>query len=144
MCWRHRKLCIIAPSATKLRAVANTMPRWKGHEQGSKVLNFAMQDFLRDWSSHSRRGNRPILLDQARLDWFVELNRGLRDPLDDEAFKARIRQTTLELRQLAREIIAAASTQHPGLDAGRVLALLDGSAGEITASVTGEKSRGIS
>ena len=58
------------------------------------------------------------------------LNRGLRDPLDDEAFKVRIRQTTLQLRQLAREIVAAASTQHPGLDAVRVLSLLDGSPSE--------------
>jgi hypothetical protein len=76
-----------------------------------------------------------MLLDQARLEWFAELNRGLRDPLDDEAFKVRIRQTTLQLRQLAREIIAAAGAQHPGLDAGRVLALLEGSAGEITAGM---------
>jgi len=28
-CWRHSKLCIIEPGATGLRAVANTMPRWK-------------------------------------------------------------------------------------------------------------------
>ena len=31
-CRRHSKLCIIEPGATGLRAVANTMPRWKGHE----------------------------------------------------------------------------------------------------------------
>ena len=36
MCWRHRKLCIIEPGATGLRAVANTMPRWKGHEHDKK------------------------------------------------------------------------------------------------------------
>lgn len=29
-CWSHSKLCIIEPSATRLRAVASTMPRWKG------------------------------------------------------------------------------------------------------------------
>ena len=111
------------------------LSRLREELQGSKALNFAMQDFLRDWSSHSRRGNRPILLDQARLDWFAELNRGLRDPLDDEAFKARIRETTSQLRQLASEIITAARTQHPGLDAGCVLSLLDGSPGGQAASM---------
>src|ERR1035437_2302526 len=29
---RHSKLCIIEPGATGLRGVANTRPRWKGHE----------------------------------------------------------------------------------------------------------------
>ena len=111
------------------------LSRLREELQCSKALNFAMQDFLRDWSARSGRSNRPVLLDQAGLDWFAELNRGLRDPLDDEAFKIRVRQTTMQLRQLAREIIAAAGTQHPGLDAGRVLALLDGSAGEITSSM---------
>ena len=55
-----------------------------------------------------------VLLDQARLDWFAELNRGLRDPLDDAGFKARIRATTLQLRQLAREIVATATRRAPG------------------------------
>jgi len=65
-----------------------------------------------------------VLLDQVHLDWFAELNRGLRDELDDEAFKARIRATTRQLQQLAREIVASACAQHPGLDGGAVLALL--------------------
>ena len=33
MCWRHSKLCFIEPGATGLRAVANTMPRWKPNRQ---------------------------------------------------------------------------------------------------------------
>jgi hypothetical protein len=102
---------------------------------GSKALNFAMQDFLRDWSARSRRANRPVLLDQARLDWFAELNRGLRDPLDDDGFKARIRHTTAQLRQLAKEIVATAKAEHPDLDSGRLLALLDAAAGEPRASM---------
>jgi len=95
----------------------------------SKALNSAMQDFLRDWSARSERRNHPVMLDQLRLRWFTELNRGLRDPLDDEAFKARIGHTTGQLRQLAGEIVATATAQHPGLDAGPVLALLDGPPG---------------
>jgi hypothetical protein len=35
-CWRHSRLCIIEPGATGLRAVANTVPRWKGHEHDDK------------------------------------------------------------------------------------------------------------
>ena len=46
------------------------------------------------------------------------------DPLDDDGFKARIRATTLQLRQLAREIVATATAAHADLDAGPVLALL--------------------
>jgi hypothetical protein len=33
---RNRKLCIIDPGATRLCAVANTMPRWKGQEHDNK------------------------------------------------------------------------------------------------------------
>ena len=102
------------------------LSRLRDELNGSMTLNFAMQDFLRDWSARSERRNRAVLLDQARLDWFAELNRGLRDPLDEEAFKARIRQTTQQLRQLAREIVAVATAEHPGLDAGPVRAQLDG------------------
>ena len=35
-CWRHSKLCIIGPGATGLRAVANTIPQWKGHERDNR------------------------------------------------------------------------------------------------------------
>jgi flavin-dependent dehydrogenase len=93
---------------------------------GSKALNLAMQEFLRDWSSRSARRNRPAMIDQARLAWFAELNRGLRDLLDDAGFRARIRQTTLQLTMLAREIVARAQAEHADLDASAVLALLEG------------------
>ena len=36
---------------------------------------------------------------------------------------------------LAREIIAAAGARHPGLDAGRLLSLLDGSPSEPVAGM---------
>jgi flavin-dependent dehydrogenase len=91
---------------------------------GSKTLNFAMQDFLREWSARSQCRNRPVLLDQSKLGWFAELNRGLRDPLDDAGFKARIRETTQQLQALAREIVATALAEHPDLDASALLALL--------------------
>jgi hypothetical protein len=34
--WRHRKPCIIEPAAIGLRAMAITMPRWRGHEHDNK------------------------------------------------------------------------------------------------------------
>jgi flavin-dependent dehydrogenase len=85
------------------------------------ALNFAMQDFLRDWSGRSRRHNPPVLLDQARLEWFAELNRGLRDELDDTAFEERIRDGAAQLESLAREIVRTAQAEHPGLDAAALL-----------------------
>jgi flavin-dependent dehydrogenase len=109
------------------------LSRVRDELNGSKALNFAMQDFLRDWSARSERRNRRVLLDQAQLDWFTELNRGLRDVLDDAGFEARIRGTTLQLRTLAREIVANARADHADLDAGAVLALLDGAPGEGSA-----------
>jgi hypothetical protein len=97
---------------------------------GSKTLNYAMQDFLRQWSGVSARKNPPVLRDQVHLDWFNELNRGLRDELDDEAFKERIRTTTRQLTRLAREIVATASAQHPELNGDAVIALLGESTSE--------------
>lgn len=91
---------------------------------GSKALNFAMQDFLRAWSARSGRRNPSVLLDQSQLGWFTELNRGLRDVLDDAEFEARIRGTTQQLKHLAREIVTKACAEHGGLDASVVLALL--------------------
>jgi hypothetical protein len=107
------------------------LSRVRDELNGSKALNFAMQDFLRNWSARSGRRNRPAMLDQVQLDWFTELNRGLRDVLDDAGFEARIRATSLQLRKLAQEIVASASADHADLDAGAVLALLGGPSREL-------------
>ena len=94
---------------------------------GAMTLNDAMQLFLRQWSGHSRRENRPVMFDQASLGWFVELNRGLRDQLDDDAFRQRIRETTAQFAALADQIVRRACEECPGLDATAVRALLPGS-----------------
>lgn len=91
---------------------------------GAMALNAAMQPFMRQWSDHSRRDNPPVMLDQASLGWFWELNRGLRDRLDDKEFPVRIRGTTAQLAQLAAEIVECACAECPGLDAAGVNALL--------------------
>jgi flavin-dependent dehydrogenase len=87
-------------------------------------LNAALQTFMREWSRVSEKRNEAILLDQAALGWFAELNRGLQDDLDDAGFKARLRETTAQLQALAAEIVLLALADHPQLDAARVRALL--------------------
>ncbi len=82
------------------------------------ALNGAMQPFLRAWSECSRRDNPATMLDQASLAWFAELNRGLRDPLDDGEFRQRIRETTAQLTALADQITRAARSECPELHVG--------------------------
>ncbi|MEP7102317.1 MAG: NAD(P)/FAD-dependent oxidoreductase, partial [Burkholderiales bacterium] len=40
-------------------------------------LNLAVQTFMREWSSFSEKKNPAVMLDQASLPWFAELNRSL-------------------------------------------------------------------
>lgn len=89
-----------------------------------KRLNAAVQDFLRAWGEVSAKRNLPTLLDQAAAPWFVELNRGLRDPLDDAAFRARVRTLAAQLETLAAQIVQRATREHPQLDASALRALL--------------------
>jgi hypothetical protein len=67
-------------------------------------LNVAVQDFLRAWSGVSAKRNPAVMLDQASLPWFAELNRSLLDRLGDGAFRERIRFSTRQMRALAEEI----------------------------------------
>jgi flavin-dependent dehydrogenase len=90
----------------------------------SRALNQAMQEFMREWSRVSSRRNDSVLLDQAALPWFAELNRGLRDELDDEAFRARIIEYTALLNSLAIEIVERACEEHASLDCSSVRKLL--------------------
>ncbi len=87
-------------------------------------LNVAAQAFLREWSLVSAKRNPAVMLDQAALPWFAELNRSLNDTLDDAQFRARVRASTEQLRTLAAEMLARACAEHPGLDGGALRALL--------------------
>jgi len=91
----------------------------------ARRLNAAMQTFLRTWGQHSkaRRAERAPsvadnparMLDQASLPWFAELNRGLRDPLDDAQFRQRLLDNIAQLTQLAAEIAGEALNDLPEL-----------------------------
>jgi flavin-dependent dehydrogenase len=103
-----------------------TLGRLRPELQSCKELNFAMQRFLRAWSAASAKRNRPAMLDQAALPWFAEMNRALRDELDDNAFRARIREYAARIQVLAAEIVDTATAAHPELDARELRALLGG------------------
>ncbi|MEN9630751.1 MAG: hypothetical protein RJA10_3979, partial [Pseudomonadota bacterium] len=89
-------------------------------------LNLAVQDLLQRWGRVSQRRNPAVMLDQASVPWFVELNRSLGDRLDDQAFRQRLREATSRLHVLAAEMLARAQADHPGLDGRELQALLDG------------------
>ena len=91
-----------------------------------KLLNVAVQDFLRAWSGLTDKRNPAVMLDQAALPWFAELNRSLHDTLDDDAgFRERLRASTAQLHALAGEIVERATQAHPSLDAVALRTLLD-------------------
>ena len=87
-------------------------------------LNVAMQAFLRRWSEVSKRNNPAQMLDQSRLAWFAELNRGLTDLLDEASFKMRIEEMLTQLDVLAVEIVTHATAAYPELDGSEVLSFV--------------------
>jgi flavin-dependent dehydrogenase len=95
-----------------------SLSRLKKELAATQVLNLRVQELLRAWSQAQRSDNPARMLDQAALPWFAELNRGLRDSLDDAGFQARIRRHAAMLHELAAEILARARQAVPGIDAG--------------------------
>jgi len=72
-----------------------------------QALNLELQALLRAWSATrpaAQVANPAVMLDQASLPWFSELNRSLNDRLDDPGFRERIRHSTRQMRTLAAEI----------------------------------------
>jgi flavin-dependent dehydrogenase len=101
-----------------------TLSRLRPELAEAKALNFAAQRLLGAWGQ-LRRGSSaatdaPRFLDQAGIDWFVELNRALQDRPDEAGFRAALRANVQRLRDVARELRALAQTdgvQDAGLDA---------------------------
>lgn len=124
---------VLAPLAcqrrlTDLAALSNL----RGELQHCQHLNAAVQQFLRAWGAVSKRRNLPVMLDQAAVPWFVELNRALTDRLDDAAFRARVRSCVRRLQELAAQIVQRATREHPALDAAALRALLPPGAADGT------------
>jgi len=93
-----------------------------------QALNIEVQHFLRAWGAVSEKRNLPVMLDQASVPWFVELNRSLHDTLDDAAFRERIRKAATTLQRLAAELLQRGSGEHPSLDGSALRALLPAAA----------------
>jgi flavin-dependent dehydrogenase len=74
-------------------------------------LNEGVQNLLRAWGERSAKRNPAVMLDQASVPWFAELNRSLHDQQDDAAFRARLQHGTQRLHALATQLLARATQQ---------------------------------
>jgi flavin-dependent dehydrogenase len=92
-----------------------TMWRLQSDLTWSQRLNVAVQDFLRGWGEVDDGARPRRMLDQARLDWFAEMNRGLTDRLDEAQFGARLEANLQLLHQLAAQLMDRALATHPQL-----------------------------
>jgi flavin-dependent dehydrogenase len=71
-----------------------------------ETLNREMQLALRHAAGTGVGSGGAYMIDQCDLPWFVELNRGLRDTLEEAALEQRIRDNVVMLKALAAEIVA--------------------------------------
>ena len=71
-----------------------------------EALNRDVQVLLRRGAGSAIGANSASMIDQQKLPWFAELNRGLRDELDVDALQRRIEESARMLRVLAGEILA--------------------------------------
>ena len=94
--------------------------------QACEVLNREMQLLLRRAAGTAIGNNAASIMDQQRLPWFRELNRGLTDRLDEAAPEQRIRDNAQMLQMLAAEMLARVQAINPvALDELPMLAGLD-------------------
>ena len=96
-------------------------------------LNLAAQALLRTWGERNRAAGLPTpgqldgrLLDQFKIDWFLEMNRALHDLLDNDAFAARMQANVGRMEWLAAEMLAQARAVHADIDDAGLGALLAG------------------
>jgi flavin-dependent dehydrogenase len=101
-------------------------------ELGSmQQLNVAMQAFLRDLCQYSRKRNHAVLLDQASLPWFVELNRSLNDRVGSDQFRVVLQAANRQLRQLATEILDRSTGEHPQVDGAALQQAIERAGGAV-------------
>ena len=101
-------------------------------ELGSmQQLNVAMQGFVRELCQHSRKRNHAILLDQASLPWFVELNRSLNDRVEGDQFRSVLQAANRQLRQLATQILERSVAEHPQMNGAALLQAIEHAGGLV-------------
>jgi flavin-dependent dehydrogenase len=101
-------------------------------------LNIVVQHFLRAWGQLSQRRNPAVMLDQASVPWFHELNRSLEDALDGAAFRAKLHSGASRLRALATQLLARGCGECPALDGSALQAQIDAAGGPL-AGAPGEE-----
>jgi hypothetical protein len=113
--------------ADKLTDLA-LLGRLRAQFADASALNRAMQAMLRDWGARNVEPHLPDgrLLDQYAIGWFHEMNRALRDTLDDAALFARLCANVARMRWLAAEILVRGRAVHPDLRDHGLAALLAG------------------
>ncbi len=79
-------------------------------------LNLDMQAFFRRWYEQGSRRSDAVMWDQGRIDWFLDMNATLADPLDDAGVRQRLRDNVARMRELAATIVSRAAAACPGLD----------------------------
>ena len=87
-------------------------------------LNLRMQLFFRNWGSATPGRSKRKMLDQSTLPWFVELNRGLHDTLDDAQLRERLRENVALLQALAATIIESANADTDATSLGEFSELM--------------------
>lgn len=75
----------------------------------AQQLNKRMQACFRQWHETAPGQNPPVMLDQRQLPWFVALNQGMHDTLDDAGVRARLRENVRLLEGLAESIARQAA-----------------------------------
>jgi len=84
------------------------------------ALNRDVQLLLRRAARSDVGAISPEFVDQCELKWFGDMNRGLRDVLDEAELQRRIEENTATLRELAAQIAERVRAEHPaaleGLD----------------------------
>jgi flavin-dependent dehydrogenase len=105
-----------------------TMSTWQPALDRLIRINAALQTAMRHWgAARTEQGlvDSPAqMLDQSKLPWFAELNKGLMDTLDAAGFTQRMNQNLAQLDALAQEIVARMQLQCPQLDLTEISALL--------------------
>jgi flavin-dependent dehydrogenase len=85
-------------------------------------LNRAIQQLFRDWHAAGIRV-APVFVNIPGIPFMLALNRGLRDPLDRDAFERRLTEDLAQLERLAGELAGEARRDVPGIALGPLGAL---------------------
>ena len=80
--------------------------RMAGTIGSCEALNREMQVLLRHAAASIPGNSTAHFIDQQKLKWFVELNRGLRDELDEAGLERRLHEHAALMHALAAEITA--------------------------------------